>query len=121
MEEPLSHLLEGLMDDGKRLSHSGPTLAPEMKIILVLSTSVPAMGSCGGGCEKSVMIIASWRKMVGERCGCLEEVGEIGVATLSLQLLCSGELNINDSCLFLWDGEQRSLSWTLLKPRGTAL
>ena len=101
------------MEDGKKLGHSGPTLAPGMKIVVVLSTSVPAVGSGGGGCEENVMIVASWKKVVGERdgvCSCQEEVGEIGTATLSLQLLCSGELNLNDSCLSLWNGKQPCLS-----------
>ena len=101
------------MEDRRKLSNSGPTLAPGMKIIMMLSTSIPAVGSGGVGCEENVMIVASWRTTVEERngvCGCQEVVGEIGTATLSLQLLCSGELNLNDSCLSFWNGKQPSLS-----------
>lgn len=97
------------MEDGKKFSHNRLTLTPSMTIGVVLSTTVPAIVGCGEGCGVSVSIIASWKKEKKEEGSGVwsgpEEVSEIGVATLSFQLMCSGELNINDSCYSLWDGK----------------
>ena len=111
IEEPFHDLLQGLLEEeeDRKKSSDGQMLSPERKLGVVLSTALPMLQSCERACQQSVVIIATWRKeKTGEEsdmCSCFEEASEIGVASLSFQLLCSGELNLNDSCLSLWDGE----------------
>ena len=104
IEEPSHDLLQELLEgDKEKWNHDDRLmLEPEMNLCVVLSTGLPAMQSYG---EESVTIIATWKKM-GESGSCHEEeVAEIGVATLSCQLLCNGELNLSESCLPHWKGE----------------
>ena len=80
-----------------------------MKLGVVLSTALQTTCSSGGEYAKSVAIVATWkRKGSGEGasvCSSPEEATEIGVVTISFQLLCSGELNLDEACLSLWNGE----------------
>lgn len=114
VEQPSHDLLQGLLEgEREKQSHyDRQVLEPEAKLCVVLSTGFPMMQSCG---ELSVAITATWkktrtaggentsdRKMEEEE----KEIAEIGAATLSHQLLCSGELNLSESCLHLWDGEK---------------
>ncbi len=109
-QPPPRILLQGLLDGDKEKQQGCDDmliLAPETRMCVVLSTSLPVMQSCG---EQSVTIIATWMEhTAGETqsnsCRRKEEVAEVGAATLSYQLLCSGELNLNESCLCHWDGE----------------
>ena len=103
IEEPSHDLLQGLLEDGLKQNHDRLELVPETKLCVVLSTGLPLMQGCG---EQSMTIIATWSK-TGESSSCCpkEEVAEVGVASLTHQLLCSGELNLNESCLPLWNGE----------------
>lgn len=98
--------LQGLlMEDREKQSHDGVTLDSEMRMCVVLSTPLPVMQS---GCnEHGVTIVATWERS-GEdsRSTGPEEVSEVGVASLSHRLLCTGELNLSDSCLNLWNGEK---------------
>lgn len=111
IEQPSRDVLQGLLEgDEEKLRHDdGLKLEPETRLCVVLSTSLPVMQRRG---EQSVTIIATWTKVAGEGSSRREEeeaeVAEIGVATLSCQLLCNGELNLNESCLPLWDGEKMS-------------
>lgn len=112
IEQPPRDLLQGLLEGGREMEQSCDdtlTLEPETKMCVVLSTGLPMMQTgCG---EQSVAIIATWMgEMAGETqrsrcCHREEEVAEIGTATLTCQSLCSGELNLNESCLLRWDGE----------------
>ena len=101
IEEPIHDLLQGLMEDRGKQSRDRLMLYSEMRLCVVLSTALPLMQSCG---QQSLTIIATWKK-TGESSCPGEEVSEIGVANLSHRLLCNGELNLNESCLTLWNGE----------------
>ena len=114
IEQPPHDLLQGLLEGDRENEQSCVDtlmLEPETRMCVVLSTGLPVMQtSCG---EQSVAIIANWigAEMAGETqrsskcCHHEEEVAEIGAATLTCQSLCSGELNLNESCLLRWDGE----------------
>ena len=113
VEEPLNDLLEGLIKDRRKHQRSDrlTTLLPGMKLAVILSTAVPSFSNCEGDCSESVAILATWKKVEEEKyCEykSLEEVNGIGVASLSFQLLSSGELNLDESCLCLWNGEGTS-------------
>ena len=108
IEQPSHDLLQGLLEgdrEKKRNCDDILILEPETRMCVVLFTGLPVMQSCG---EHSVTIIATWVR-AGEtqssRCHREDEVAEIGAATLSCQLLCSGELNLDESCLLHWEGE----------------
>jgi hypothetical protein len=111
IEQPSSRdLLQVLLDGDKEKQQCCDDvliLEPETRMCVVLSTGLPVMQSCG---EQSVTIIATWMEhTAGETQSSSysrkEEVAEVGAATLSYRLLCSGELNLNESCLCHWDGE----------------
>ena len=88
------------------MSHGGLTLGPGMELAVVLSTALPTTRSSGGECAESVAVVATWKRAGPEEvCSAPEEVSELGVVSLSMQLLSSGELNLDKACLSLWDGE----------------